>query len=861
MPDPLKRSLLTLAFVFLALLLPASASATNFEVDTLDDEVNFEGCVNPSTECSLRDAIERANEASGADEITFGEIFHGTIALNESLPVITQPVTIDATTAADYSDVQRPVILLDGSAIETAEPRGLEIAEDAGGSRIEGLAVGGFHLGIFVYGESTTYVCGNYVGVEPDGLTALPNEYAGITTGASGQPGKGTRVGFECPQGNLISGNGEFGILEAGEGTKIARNRIGVNALGAALPNGEALLVSAGIEVNAAAKGVTIGGSEPGEGNVIAHNGGQGIRVRNVASAVEMRGNFIFDNLLAGIQIDAGTPPPVPVLQFVEGNEGGSAAFGKLNGAPDEQYVVEFFANKACDGGGSGEGELPLGEKTIETDSGGLALISATGLASLPNGSEYFTATATAVETGVTSTFSACYDEPPETEISGSPTDPSTSTEAEFQFFGTDPNGSVKDFLCQLDGAGFVECDSPKTYVGLAEGTHTFEVVAFDQVGGPDLTPATYTWFVDTEAPQTQLDSAPSNPSSAASPSFTFSGTDGGFVSAYQCKLDGTPLGSCSSPYPVGPLKDGAHTFEVWAIDNVGREDPSPATHTWTVDTTAPTVQIDSKPASPSTSSQASFGFSGADLGGSGVAGFECKLDGGSFAACSSPQAYDSLAAGAHGFQVRSVDKAGNRSSVAGHDWVVEGLAPPVQTLAAPVNGESVAVAPQSGVVKVKRPGSSKETILKEGQTIPVGSLVDATNGKVTLTSVNAAGETQTAAFYGGKFLVAQHEGSGLVLLKLRGGDFATCKGGARQSWAQASARSGRRLWGSGKGKFRTEGNYGSATVRGTVWLTEDRCDGTFFKVKRGVVSVRDFVAGKTLSLGAGKSYLASKSG
>ena len=115
--------------------------------------------------------------------------------------------------------------------------------------------------------------------------------------------------------------------------------------------------------------------------------------------------------------------------------------------------------------------------------------------------------------------------------------------------------------------------------------------------------------------------------------------------------------------------------------------------------------------------------------------------------------------------------------------------------------------------------------------------------------------------FYGGKFLVAQHEGSGLVILKLRGGSFSACKGGARKSGALPSGRPGRRLWGSGKGKFRTEGNYGSATVRGTVWLTEDRCDGTFFKVKKGVVAVRDFVAGTNLSLGPGKSYFAKKSG
>ena len=48
------------------------------------------------------------------------------------------------------------------------------------------------------------------------------------------------------------------------------------------------------------------------------------------------------------------------------------------------------------------------------------------------------------------------------------------------------------------------------------------------------------------------------------------------------------------------------------------------------------------------------------------------------------------------------------------------------------------------------------------------------------------------------------------------------------------------KLWGNGKGRFRTNGKYSAATVRGTIWLTEDRCDGTLTTVKRGTVSVRD---------------------
>jgi hypothetical protein len=65
------------------------------------------------------------------------------------------------------------------------------------------------------------------------------------------------------------------------------------------------------------------------------------------------------------------------------------------------------------------------------------------------------------------------------------------------------------------------------------------------------------------------------------------------------------------------------------------------------------------------------------------------------------------------------------------------------------------------------------------------------------------------------------------------------------------------KLWGSGKGKFKTSGKYASATVRGTIWLTQDECDGTLVRVKRGTVSVRDLKRKKTVTVKTGHSYLA----
>jgi hypothetical protein len=45
--------------------------------------------------------------------------------------------------------------------------------------------------------------------------------------------------------------------------------------------------------------------------------------------------------------------------------------------------------------------------------------------------------------------------------------------------------------------------------------------------------------------------------------------------------------------------------------------------------------------------------------------------------------------------------------------------------------------------------------------------------------------------------------------------------------------------------------------VRGTIWLTEDRCGGTLVKVKRGLVAVRDERRSRTVLVGVGKQYLA----
>ena len=80
-------------------------------------------------------------------------------------------------------------------------------------------------------------------------------------------------------------------------------------------------------------------------------------------------------------------------------------------------------------------------------------------------------------------------------------------------------------------------------------------------------------------------------------------------------------------------------------------------------------------------------------------------------------------------------------------------------------------------------------------------------------------------------------------------------------SWVSSSAGATpkkvvRQVFGSGKGHFRTRAKYAIATVRGTSWSMQDRCDGTLVTVTQGSVAVKDLTRGTTTTITAGKSTL-----
>jgi CSLREA domain-containing protein len=171
----------------------------------------------------------------------------------------------------------------------------------------------------------------------------------------------------------------------------------------------------------------------------------------------------------------------------------------------------------------------------------------------------------------------------------------------------------------------------------------------------------------------------------------------------------------------------------------------------------------------------------------------------------------------------------------------------PPSTLPPPEAGETVNVSEARGRVRVKLPGSDEFFELEDAQQVPVGSTFDTSKGRVNLV---AAGQ-QRSWFYQGVFRLGQTRGrKPLSTLTLTGA--LTCG-----KSANIAAKKKRRLWGDGKGKFRTKGKHSAATVVGTRWLVEDRCNGTLTKVVKGRVRVRDFAARRTVTVRAGKQYFA----
>ena len=157
---------------------------------------------------------------------------------------------------------------------------------------------------------------------------------------------------------------------------------------------------------------------------------------------------------------------------------------------------------------------------------------------------------------------------------------PSGLTNNNVPTFTFTTGGSPTTTQCRLNGAAWVPCVGSFTPPALADGSYTFDVQVIDAANNSAIASRAFT--VDATPPTVTITGGPSGTTNNNTPTFTF--TSGGNPTTVQCRFDSNAYVACSASFtPSAPLPDGAHEFDVQAIDAAGNQ--ATATRSFTIDT------------------------------------------------------------------------------------------------------------------------------------------------------------------------------------------------------------------------------------------------------------------------------------
>jgi trimeric autotransporter adhesin len=281
---------------------PARA-ATPFTVNRTGDahDMKFNGVCDAlrmrGKQCTLRAAIEEANDTSGADTINFnigGAASVKTITPASALPTIMDPVSIDGYTqpgahANTLAEGDNAVLKIELSGANAGRnDSGLGVA--AADSMIKGLVINRFGTGIRVTGSGAigNTIEGNFIGTDPSGTQRLRNGYGVRIGGGSAN----NTVGGTNPEArNVISGNLGHGVSILASGNLVQGNYIGTDKRGAsAMGNFDGVSIAGPNNI--------IGGTTEEARNVISGNRHYGVHLIYVKRGLlavdnKIEGNFI----------------------------------------------------------------------------------------------------------------------------------------------------------------------------------------------------------------------------------------------------------------------------------------------------------------------------------------------------------------------------------------------------------------------------------------------------------------------------------------------------------------------------------------------------------------------------------------
>jgi len=279
------------------------------------------------------------------------------------------------------------------------------------------------NTGIILAGTANDTITGNLIGTDVNGI----GSYETNLSNALGILIENAATFNIIGPGNVIAGNNSAGVDITDLGTNnnvVDGNFIGTDVTGTLFQANE----GDGVQIENDASNNTIGGTAAGAGNIIAFNRGDGVDVVS-GTGNTIRGNSIRDNSRLGIQLvsanNANNNQAFPVLTFYSSSSGDTTVSGTLASTANTSFALEFFANAAPDPSGYGQGQTFLGSMIVPTGTSNFTL---TGLAPLPAGQIYVSATATNLSTGDTSEFSQ--------DLLAAPTVTTVVSSANPSFFG-----------------------------------------------------------------------------------------------------------------------------------------------------------------------------------------------------------------------------------------------------------------------------------------------------------------------------------------------------------------------------------------------------------------------------------------
>ncbi|MEA1978092.1 MAG: CSLREA domain-containing protein [Chloroflexota bacterium] len=334
--------IITLIAIIVMLAIPSPASADSFVVNTTDDADDGTCDAN---HCSLREAINAANQNPGADTIAFNIIGSSpyTIQVASVLPAISDDGTmIDGTTQPGYPGT--PLIMLEPgypAPFNSDNTGGLTIASS--GNVVKGLSIVGF---IFNSNRCFSYSSGGGAIVILSGTgNLIDSNYLGLTPSGNAYGNTiGVYIHSDAPgqtiNNNVVSGN-YCGIAMKADSQVVQNNLVGTD------PSGVSGIGNTTFGIQSSRNNLLIGG--PGQGNVVSGNAGYGISLASVPltnSHNIIQGNFI------GTDITGSSPIPngLSGLSYFEG-EGGT--IGGIN--PGEGNIFAFNGYHGIDLLGNGQ--------------------------------------------------------------------------------------------------------------------------------------------------------------------------------------------------------------------------------------------------------------------------------------------------------------------------------------------------------------------------------------------------------------------------------------------------------------------------------------------------------------------------